>query len=466
MYPINDRRTRSRRRIPIAVKLAGSFTLLLIFALGSLWLALDKHLHQLLDQQLDTLGHSLSQQGAETAAELILAEDQLGLELMLGSITKEIQVTHAAAYDEQGRLLAQSGQLNNNLPIKTYRTSIIFQDVLAGHLEIYLDKTRTIQSINQTLNTLGLITLFLLFLAVLLALTLAQHFIQPIKYLQSATQKLAKGQLDTRIHSKRHDELGELIYAFNRMAEGLDEKQKLEKTFSSYMSPGIASSIMSNLNQTRLPTEYIKATVVFVDIVGFTRLCEIQPAAQMAILLNQFYGCIHEAAQQYGGAVDKFIGDGAMLTFGVPKQDPLQGIHAICCAQFFLRRIKQLNVLNQRHGLPQLDFRVGLHAGELLAGTLGCKERMEYTLLGDTVNVAARLCDQGETGQIVISDDLLHLHRVKQQVSVVGKKQIKVKGRQESLTVYEVIDMDVQLTQDIDLHLEELPELTLEATHA
>lgn len=460
-----DRRNRQRRRIPIAVKLASTFSLLLMLSLGSLWIALDKHLEELLNQQIDTLGHSLSHQGAEAAAELVLAGDLFGLELILSSITKEVQVIYAAAFDEKEQLLAQSGFNDNTLPVKSYRTPIIFQGVLAGNLEIYLDQTQTIQSIKDTLNTLTLVTLLLLLFAILLALALAQHFIKPIKNLQLATQTLGKGQLDIRIHTKRHDELGELIYAFNRMAHGLEEKAKLEKTFSSYMAPNIATSIMSDLNHTRLPTQYIKATVVFVDIVGFTRLCEIQPAEKMAVLLNQFYGSIHEAAQKYGGAVDKFIGDGALLTFGVPKQDPLQGIHALCCAQFFLHRVTQFNHDNQKKGLPEIAFKVGMHSGELLAGTLGCKERMEYTLLGDTVNVASRICDQGKPGEIVISQDLLKLHRVKQQVSVADQEHINVKGRTEPLTIYRVTGLDEQLNQDIDRHIHESPVLTIEDTY-
>jgi adenylate cyclase len=190
----------------------------------------------------------------------------------------------------------------------------------------------------------------------------------------------------------------------SRLQDSLIEQKLMRRRLERYHSPAVVELITSS---TTSPSEALMAderevTVLFADVVGFTRRCESMKPLEIAELLNRYFSVMTEAVFEHQGTVDKFIGDCIMAVFGAPL---VSGEHAVQAVEAALEMRCAMEVLNE--GLPaeaRVRFRVGVHSGPVVAGDIGSAHRMDYTVLGSTVNLAARLeSSVAEAGQIVIS---------------------------------------------------------------
>ncbi|MCK4838481.1 MAG: adenylate/guanylate cyclase domain-containing protein, partial [Desulfobulbaceae bacterium] len=170
-----------------------------------------------------------------------------------------------------------------------------------------------------------------------------------------------------------------------------------------YLSPQIAKQVINNLDSIKLGGKRIVGSVLFADIVGFTKMSESMDPEDLAAILNRFFSLITWAGELNLGTVDKFMGDCVMLVFGALDEDEEHAFHAATCGLLIRRLVDHENERRVAEGLLPIDFRVGLNAGSMLAGNMGSKEKMEYTVVGDTVNLASRLCSIADAKQIVVS---------------------------------------------------------------
>lgn len=446
---------------PIAQKVALALAGLVGITLGMLWLTIASNLQSLLNNQTESFGNALAKQSAYAASELVLADDLLSLNVIATKLADDANVESAAFFDANKNLLAQSGspRLNNKtynsliLPEPsdsdekasafslynygdTYVAPITFQDVIAGYAQISLNKETVTATIRNSIKWMTFTTIFILLISFLLSFALGRHITQPVKHLTQAANAIAEGNLDYRIAEIRNDEIGKLIESFNSMAQGLKERQQIENTFSQYMAPDIAQNILSNLEQPGIPSQYVNASVLFVDIVGFTAMCEGMEPEEVAKLLNEYYYYILKSCSLYNGTVDKFIGDGAMIIFGAVEEDLEHASHAIFCAQLLLCLVKKLNIIRAEKGLPTAEFKLGIHSGEMLAGTLGCSEHMQYTVVGNAVNLASRLCNTGHASKLVISEKAYHSSQMGNKIEVEKQTSLSLKGKAEPVPVY------------------------------
>ena len=337
----------------------------------------------------------LSQQAADSAAEMVMASDKLALASMLDNlVSKNKSIKEMRVFDDKHQLLAQSPQDAPELePLKLnhYQTPITFHDVQAGSISLVLDNSPIRNSLIQTRKVLGIIVFSIGILALIISAWLATNLSAPLKRLQKVASEVADGNLKPDLPNIKNDEVGDLVLSFSNMLQGLRDKESIEHKFSSYISKDIAKGILDNLHTNKTPLRNVSGSVLFVDIVGFTQLTERSKPSEITDILNHYYFLLHQAAKMYRGTVDNYIGDGAMLTFGVHKEDQKHSINAICAAQIFIRLSKALNLHRLKNDLPELNFRLGLHCGDMLAGAIGDKERMQFTISGDTVNVAAAM---------------------------------------------------------------------------
>ncbi len=415
-------------------------TLLLCLTIFSLWSYLQFDLNQLLQAQTDTYAQTISQQAADGAAEMVMADDQLALSSMLhGLVSKTQNIQNIAVYDEQQRLLAQAQASNKSDQVRSYRADILFHDVLAGHIELNLDISAIRESLIRTQKALAFICIGIALLALLMAIFMARKLTAPLKHLQEVVQVVAQGNLNPTLPHSNNDEVGDLIHSFRHMLQGLRDKESIEHKFSSYISKDIAQDILSDLHISKKPLREVNGSVLFIDIVGFTQLCETQSPQQIADILNQYYFLLHQAAKMYRGSVDNYIGDGAMLTFGIHKEDQKHGINAICGAQIFIRLCDLMNSQRKDQQLPLLQFRLGLHCGEMLAGTIGSSERMQFTISGDTVNLAARLCDLAEPGKLLISNAIYEHPSTEQLIVTEAARSLNVKGKSQAIKSFNIV---------------------------
>ncbi len=424
-------------RFPLFWQMLLAMSLLLCLTTLSLWSYLQFDLNRLLQEQTDTFAHTISQQAADSAAEMVMADDQLALASMLDSLVSKTQNIHSiAVYDHEQRLLAQAQGNNNSEQVRSYQADILFHHLLAGNITLSLDISAISDSLISTQKALGFICLGIGLLALMLAIIMARKLTSPLKHLQEVVQVVAQGKLNPTLPNSNNDEVGDLIHSFNHMLQGLRDKESIENKFSSYISKDIAKDILSDLHISKKPLREVSGSVLFVDIVGFTQLCENQSPQHIADILNQYYFLLHQAAKMYRGSVDSYIGDGAMLTFGVHKEDKKHCINAICGAQIFLRLCDLMNDQRKLKQLAPLQFRLGLHCGSMLAGTIGSSERMQFTISGDTVNLAARLCDLAEPGKLLISNDV-YLHPSTQQLIVTEPAHsLNVKGKARAIKCF------------------------------
>ena len=211
---------------------------------------------------------------------------------------------------------------------------------------------------------------------------------RPITRLDGGLRQVADNDYTVRLPVTSDDELGHAASRFNQMVEGLAEKAYLRDTFGKYVSETVATSILSNRGNTgRSSDTTAEATLMFTDIEGFTGLSESTTPAEVAALLNAYLHTVVPVIQRHGGIVNSFIGDGLFVSFGLPR--PIEN-HAKAAIAAAIEIQQALSAARFAPGFS-LPTRIGLNTGSVIGVTIGTDNRLSYTLLGDAVNVAARI---------------------------------------------------------------------------
>src|ERR1700730_4766840 len=226
--------------------------------------------------------------------------------------------------------------------------------------------------------------------ALLSALLIGRSVAQPVDQLRVAAQAVTHGHLDVQVPLRRADEFGALIGEFNRMVTELREKERLRQTFGAHVGRRAAEEIL-----TRDPglggTEQ-EITVMFVDIRSFTaRSAHLSPTKAVG-LLNEFLRVMVDAVEgEHGGMINKFLGDGFMALFGIGGSNRNHADEALAAACSIQRTLERLNATRTACGEDQIQIGIGINTGPAIVGSIGSPERMEFTVIGNTVNVASRI---------------------------------------------------------------------------
>jgi adenylate cyclase len=228
-------------------------------------------------------------------------------------------------------------------------------------------------------------------ISLLAALKLAKWASSPLTLVKATLDEISTGNLDARINLDRNDEFGEVGHAVNHMAFSLQERALLKGALSRYVSAHVADSIVSLRNLPELTGSRRRITVMFCDIRNFTRFSNALEPEQVFGFLNEFFAEMIEAIFQHHGTLDKMLGDGLMALFGTPQDDPQHALHALEAAMDMQGRLSKLRQKWNQHQASDLAIGIGLHTGDAIVGNIGSKDRMEYTAIGDTVNIASRL---------------------------------------------------------------------------
>lgn len=192
----------------------------------------------------------------------------------------------------------------------------------------------------------------------------------------------------------------------SQFAERIKQEALVRSNFERYFAPQLAARIASSPDAIRLGGEKRQVAVLFSDIRGFTALSEAMNPDDIASLLTEYFTEMVECVFRHGGTLDKFIGDSVMAQWGAPLSAPDDPDRAMSAALDMIRELDALNDKWRGQGRPELQIGIGLTYGEVFAGNIGSDRRLEYTVLGDTVNTAHRLCSVAVGGQILISDDM------------------------------------------------------------
>ncbi len=280
-----------------------------------------------------------------------------------------------------------------DLPGGRYVTLFKPQDMLAeAPVTVVLQRPLSVElaAAREVENYIMLISLAALAVATLAALWIARGISQPVQQLAAHTRVVAAGDYATRLHLDRVDELGQLATAFNAMSEGLAERDRVRDLLDKNVSPEVAAQLMRD-GGAALGGEEREVTILFSDLRGFTTLSEKLPPRELLTLLNRYLDRMSAAIEAHGGVIDKFIGDAIMALFGAPVAQSDAADRALAAALAMERALVGLNAELAAEGRPPLGIGVGVNTARVVAGNIGSHRRLNYSVIGDGVNVASRL---------------------------------------------------------------------------
>lgn len=276
--------------------------------------------------------------------------------------------------------------------------------------------------------------------AIRLARFVAASVSEPLGELQSAMAEVGKGRLDVRCAVVSNDEIGAVTEGFNRMVEGLREREVIRETFGRYVSPEVRDEILAGRasRDGALSGDLREVTILFADLRDFTPWVESSPAAEVVAGLNAYFTEMDAAIRGHGGLVLQFIGDEIEAVFGAPVSDELHADHALAAAREMQSRLEAWNAQRRSAGLAELHHGIGIHTGTVLAGNIGSSERMSYALVGDAVNVASRIQSLNKDfgTRILVSGETQS--RLSDASGLVALPAARVKGRKAEVAVYSV----------------------------
>lgn len=317
--------------------------------------------------------------------------------------------------------------LNLSLPIR-------FQDKELGEVHVGFSIDFIERLIHKAQLTIIVITLFIIIFGCCIAVFLGFHFSRPISNLVQATQEIGSGNYRHKIILDRNDELGNLATAFNRMGDELWKNSLMQKSFGKYIGSEVLEMIMANPESLWLKGHRSEATIVFTDIRGFSLYSEVKEPEEIVEKLNQYFEIATRTIRYHGGYVDKFIGDAVLGVFGVPVYKENHVIRAVMAAldmqKAFFEKGKNGNDLLQSVG-------IGINSGVVVSGNIGSQDRMEYTVIGDSVNLAAHLYRLASPGEIIISKSVYT--NIKELIEVEPLPPQSIKGKSEPVETFKLL---------------------------
>ena len=288
-----------------------------------------------------------------------------------------------------------------NAPGRPMRIGLLGEDYISAYRALRVEgRTDVWVVLQRSLNAelapsrrlealLAAITLAGLAAAVVAALALARSLALPVQRLAEHTRRIASGDYDTRLDLRRRDELGQLAEAFNAMSAGLAERDRVRDLLDKNVSPEVAAQLVRQ--GAALGGEEREVTVLFCDLRGFTPLSEGLEPRELVALLNRYLDRMSSAIEAQGGVIDKYIGDEIMALFGAPVAAPDSADRAVRAALSMRAALAELNGELAAEGRPPLAFGIGVNTARVVAGNIDSHRRLNYSVIGDGVNLAARL---------------------------------------------------------------------------
>ncbi len=215
--------------------------------------------------------------------------------------------------------------------------------------------------------------------------------------------------------------------------------KKIENVLGKYISKDIKNKILKNKSDIGLGGKHSEITVMFADIRGFTSLSESRKADEVSLLLNEYFSELEPVINKYHGVINKFIGDAVLVVFGDPDQDKNHARNAVKCAYELRKKVKIIKQKWIDEGKPKIDIGIGINTGEAFIGNVGTKNRFEYTVIGDTVNIASRIEDYNKIYKthILISENTYR--KISQIADVIKIREVYIKGKSNKINIYEVL---------------------------
>ena len=268
----------------------------------------------------------------------------------------------------------------------------------------------------------------------LLSFYAARRISRPIVAAQRALSAIAGGDFSVRVAVDRADEIGELQRLVNHVAEELRRRDAMKDLMGKYLSKQVADQVLAGNADFALAGVRREVSVLFADVRGFTSYSEKHDPEQVTRSLNEYFEVMVDVVAGHEGVLDKYIGDGLMVVFGAPVAQPDHASRAVITALEMQAALQTLNLKRAQRGDDPIAIGIGVNTGIVISGNLGSIKRMEFTVVGDTVNLAARLESRAGQGQILIGQATFDL--VKEMVLSEPLGPMPVKGKAEPVEIW------------------------------
>ena len=308
-----------------------------------------------------------------------------------------------------------------------------------GEVHLLLSQQGIIYTINYAAGKLQLAAALAIVIGTLFTIIMAIFITGPVKKLMKAMRLVGGGDLNQTVYVRVTDEIGVLADNFNEMTEGLREKEKIRSAMNKAVSKEIAEVMLSGELKLGGDDKYI--TVLFSDIRGFTTISENLAAEEVVSLLNEYLTLMTNIIEENRGIVDKFVGDEIMALWGAPKSYGNDALAAVKTAIKMMEVLNQFNEKQRSLGKLPIDIGIGLNTGNVIAANMGSENRMNYTVIGDAVNLGARL--EG-TNKMYGTHIIISEFTEKELRGLIYKREldlIRVKGKNEPVCIFEVLGL-------------------------
>jgi adenylate cyclase len=461
--------------------MAAAITIILVIGMSVLAAVVIGNQQRLIRSHIEEFGQLVNYQLALTATEPMFTDQHYELAALVKRYVESPRVLGVAIYDHEGKVKAAAGfypsfaalpadadahdmntaDMISAAPRKQETRALVvvepitFRGTSAGSAVLTLSRQALDHAQRETLRISGLVALALSVVICAVAIYLGRRLAKPIHSLVDAARLLERGEF-AQIPQRRNDEFGQIIKALNVMGQDLVRKAQVEDIMRRVLARDVANKLLDEIEPVKVGGDRVEATVLFADIVGFTSLSEDMSPEDVSEFLNEYFHYIDACAHFYFGTIDKFIGDGVMVLFGAPRPDPEHHYHAVACAVLMQRLIGIINIERAAQKQPVAQLRIGINSGAMLAGLIGSQQRMEYTVVGDAVNLASRLCNEACAGQIIIEENVYRALAANHQLTVTAPRQIHVRGKSHHVTIYTVTDIDHSHPQVVEQMIDDV----------
>jgi adenylate cyclase len=469
MHELADIDNKKNIIIPIWLQLAVTMTLIIVgIVLTFSFSILNRQREQLYDQTVK-IGMVSLNYFAKSAPIPLLEDNILSLNNLLKESTSVEGILYAFILNSEGIIQAHSnlneiGKIHEPILRKQNLTQENGITHFSYHLPSGKNVLNLIRSVEYRDKSLGEVhvglsidfiedviwrekkrilewSLIILFVGIVIAIILGIYFSIPISKLVVATREISQGNFKQKVKIRRKDELGNLARAFNHMSDELWVKSLMKKSFGKYVGHEILELILKSPESKWLEGQKNEATVIFADIRGFTSYSERTMPDKVIMDLNEFFEIATNIILNHKGYVDKFIGDAVLGVFGVPVYHSDHEETAVrACMEMqktFKEKVQEKKKKNNESNQLLISVGISINSGLVVSGNIGSQEKMEYTVIGDAVNLASRINGFAGAGEVIIGEAIFE--KLADRIDTIAMPPAVIKGKSELVRTYKVL---------------------------
>ena len=354
--------------------------------------------------------------------------------IQVSSLVEELRFQVEEAINASGLVTDSNYEMQvGDAPYLTYISSLAAWGGEQVYAILQRDRNQALAPYFRLRVLLIVISLLALLVSLFGGAVIANTVTRPVKVLVNSAREIERGDYHHVVNLQQEDELGLLGQAFNNMSKGLYERDRVQNLLGKVISPEIAQELISS--DVQLGGEEKEITILFTDLRNFTGLSENRSPSDMLDILNEYLTRMTAVIDRHGGVVDKYIGDAIMALFGAPVNLPDHPSRAVACALEMLDELVLCNASFKTRGWPELDMGIGVHSGKVVVGNMGSSDRLNYTAIGDGVNLASRLeSATKDCGVPIIVSEATR--NIAPDFEYQELQAIQVRGRQQAVRMF------------------------------